>query len=138
MEHFDIFEEDVRLGVDGPPSTTLQSIIPEGVKPEEIHDEYDKAMARLSPELHAQVKKATQILKKSAFPRRYSPINGMDEALNECILPSYTGNLYTVQPRAGLVFFGGAKMQSVIIYEERKSWLRNWLADRFSRHKVAY
>ena len=37
IEHFDIFEEDIRLGVDGQPKQTLQSILPDEVRPEEIH-----------------------------------------------------------------------------------------------------
>jgi hypothetical protein len=32
IEHFDIFEEDVRLGVDGKPRETLQSVLPESVQ----------------------------------------------------------------------------------------------------------
>jgi hypothetical protein len=32
IEHFDIFEEDVRLGVDGKPRDTLQSVLPESVQ----------------------------------------------------------------------------------------------------------
>jgi hypothetical protein len=31
IEHFDIFEEDVRLGVDGKPRETLQSVLPDSV-----------------------------------------------------------------------------------------------------------
>ncbi len=31
VEHFDIFEEDVRIGVDGKPKETLQSVLPEEV-----------------------------------------------------------------------------------------------------------
>lgn len=37
IEHFDIFEEDVRLGVDGKPSETLQSVLPESVSVAEMH-----------------------------------------------------------------------------------------------------
>ena len=37
IEHFDIFEEDVRLGVDGQPRNTLQSVLPAEVRPEELH-----------------------------------------------------------------------------------------------------
>ena len=37
IEHFDIFEEDIRIGVDGTPSTTLQSVLPDSVRVSEIH-----------------------------------------------------------------------------------------------------
>jgi hypothetical protein len=37
IEHFDIFEENVRLGVDGKPKETLQSVLPESVKVESEH-----------------------------------------------------------------------------------------------------
>ena len=37
VEHFDIFEEDVRIGLDGQPRQTLQSVLPEEVRPTEIH-----------------------------------------------------------------------------------------------------
>ena len=37
IEHFDIFEEDVRIGVDGEPNKTLQSVLPEEVRVTELH-----------------------------------------------------------------------------------------------------
>jgi hypothetical protein len=37
IEHFDIFEEDVRLGVDGKPRETLQSVLPDSVRVESSH-----------------------------------------------------------------------------------------------------
>jgi len=37
IEHFDIFEENVRLGVDGKPRETLQSVLPDTVKVESEH-----------------------------------------------------------------------------------------------------
>lgn len=37
IEHFDIFEEDVRLGVDGEPQKVLQSVLPDVVKADTIH-----------------------------------------------------------------------------------------------------
>ena len=37
VEHFDIFEEDVRIGLDGKPQDTLHSVLPEEVRAEEIH-----------------------------------------------------------------------------------------------------
>jgi hypothetical protein len=37
VEHFDIFEPDVRLGVDGKPTDIFTSILPESVKPTEIN-----------------------------------------------------------------------------------------------------
>jgi hypothetical protein len=37
IEHFDIFDEDVRLGVDGKPRETLQSILPDTVRVEGEH-----------------------------------------------------------------------------------------------------
>jgi hypothetical protein len=37
VEHFDIFEEDVRIGLDGKPKETLQSVLPEEVRPTELH-----------------------------------------------------------------------------------------------------
>lgn len=37
IEHFDIFEEDVRLGVDGKPKETLQSVLPEEVRVSSEH-----------------------------------------------------------------------------------------------------
>ena len=37
IEHFDIFEEDIRYGVDGKPKDILQSILPEGVRVESSH-----------------------------------------------------------------------------------------------------
>lgn len=37
IEHFDIFEEDVRLGVDGKPRETLQSVLPDSVRVEGEH-----------------------------------------------------------------------------------------------------
>lgn len=42
IEHFDIFEEDVRLGVDGKPKETLQSVLPEEVRVTQIHFEFLK------------------------------------------------------------------------------------------------
>jgi len=37
IEHFDIFEEDVRVGVDGKPRDTLQSVLPDTVRVESEH-----------------------------------------------------------------------------------------------------
>jgi len=37
VEHFDIFEQDVRIGVDGKPSETLQSVLPDSVRVEAVH-----------------------------------------------------------------------------------------------------
>jgi hypothetical protein len=37
IEHFDIFEEDVRVGVDGKPKETLQSVLPEEVRVQSEH-----------------------------------------------------------------------------------------------------
>jgi hypothetical protein len=37
IEHFDIFEPDVRYGVDGKPKEILQSILPEEVRVESVH-----------------------------------------------------------------------------------------------------
>ncbi len=37
IEHFDIFEEDLRIGVDGEPGKTLQSVLPDTVKVESVH-----------------------------------------------------------------------------------------------------
>lgn len=37
VEHFDMFEENVRLGVDGKPRDTLQSVLPEEVRVDAIH-----------------------------------------------------------------------------------------------------
>lgn len=37
VEHFDIFEEDVRIGLDGKPRETLQSVLPEEVRVTDIH-----------------------------------------------------------------------------------------------------
>lgn len=37
IEHFDIFEEDVRLGVDGEPGKVLQSVLPQEVKVQNDH-----------------------------------------------------------------------------------------------------
>jgi hypothetical protein len=37
IEHFDIFEEDVRLGVDGKPRETLQSVLPDSVRVDGEH-----------------------------------------------------------------------------------------------------
>jgi hypothetical protein len=37
IEHFDIFEEDVRLGVDGKPRETLQSVLPDSVHVDATH-----------------------------------------------------------------------------------------------------
>ncbi len=37
IEHFNIFEEDVRIGVDGKPKDTLQSVLPDSVKVENDH-----------------------------------------------------------------------------------------------------
>jgi hypothetical protein len=37
IEHFDIFEENVRLGVDGKPRETLQSVLPDSVKVDSTH-----------------------------------------------------------------------------------------------------
>ena len=37
IEHFDVFEEDVRLGVDGEPNKTLQSILPAEIAVKEIN-----------------------------------------------------------------------------------------------------
>jgi len=37
VEHFDIFEEDVRIGVDGKPRETLQSVLPDTVRVESEH-----------------------------------------------------------------------------------------------------
>lgn len=37
IEHFDIFEEDVRIGLDGKPSETIQSVLPDEVRPTELH-----------------------------------------------------------------------------------------------------
>ena len=42
IEHFDIFEPDVRLGVDGKPKETFQSILPDEVKVGSTHFEYLK------------------------------------------------------------------------------------------------
>lgn len=42
IEHFDIFEEDVRLGVDGKPKETLQSVLPEEVRATSVHFEFLK------------------------------------------------------------------------------------------------
>jgi hypothetical protein len=37
IEHFDIFEEDVRIGVDGKPRETLQSVLPDTVRVDSQH-----------------------------------------------------------------------------------------------------
>lgn len=37
IENFDIFEENVRAGVDGKPKDILQSLLPDEVRPEQIH-----------------------------------------------------------------------------------------------------
>jgi hypothetical protein len=37
IEHFDIFEPDVRYGVDGKPKDILQSILPEEVRADQVH-----------------------------------------------------------------------------------------------------
>lgn len=37
IEHFDIFEQDVRYGVDGEPQKVLQSLLPEEVRAETVH-----------------------------------------------------------------------------------------------------
>lgn len=37
IEHFDIFEEDVRLGVSGEPKKVMQSVLPEEVRVNDIH-----------------------------------------------------------------------------------------------------
>jgi hypothetical protein len=42
VEHFDIFEEDVRIGVDGKPRETLQSVLPDTVKVESDHFQFLK------------------------------------------------------------------------------------------------
>lgn len=52
IEHFDIFEEDVRLGVDGKPGETLQSVLPDSVSVKNEHFTFlkylsDKELAQL-------------------------------------------------------------------------------------------
>jgi hypothetical protein len=42
VEHFDIFEEDVRIGVDGKPKETLQSVLPDEVNVESQNFEFLK------------------------------------------------------------------------------------------------
>lgn len=42
IEHFDIFEEDVRVGVDGKPKETLQSVLPDEVRVGSEHFTYLK------------------------------------------------------------------------------------------------
>lgn len=37
IEHFDMFEEDVRLGVDGEPNKVMQSILPQEVRADAVH-----------------------------------------------------------------------------------------------------
>ena len=37
IEHFDIFEQDVRIGVDGKPQDTLHSVLPEEVRVDTVH-----------------------------------------------------------------------------------------------------
>src|ERR1700677_1110431 len=123
IEHFDIFEEDVRLGISGDGANNIRSNIPE---------EYTKAMAELSPELQEQVITATRILKESAFPSRLTKINitssgsgyqfanGQMEALNNGYYSSGHGNL-TSQSLGSIGssgFFSGGQMQSPIIYEK--------------------
>lgn len=45
IEHFDIFEEDVRLGVDGKPKETLQSVLPDEVRVDAQHFTFLKYLA---------------------------------------------------------------------------------------------
>jgi hypothetical protein len=47
IEHFDIFEEDVRLGVDGKPKDTLQSVLPEEVRVTNSHFEMLKYLKEI-------------------------------------------------------------------------------------------
>jgi hypothetical protein len=42
VEHFDIFEEDVRIGVDGKPRETLQSVLPDTVEVKSEHFQFLK------------------------------------------------------------------------------------------------
>lgn len=45
IEHFDIFEEDVRVGVDGKPKETLQSVLPDEVRVDSAHFTFLKYLA---------------------------------------------------------------------------------------------
>ena len=42
VEHFDIFEQDVRIGVDGKPKDTLQSVLPDEVRVDAVHFQFLK------------------------------------------------------------------------------------------------
>ena len=140
IEHFDIFEENVRLGNIGEE--------PIDECPPALFDEYQKAMASLSPELRDQVLKASKIIKESAFPRRiitvdssssgtsYNQLNGMNEALNNGIDSTswmQSINPYSATPRSSSVLMGGAQMQSPIIYEKPKDGLAKWLANKIRK-----
>ena len=130
IEHFDIFEENVRLG------NNDKELIDEC--PPALFDEYQKAMASLSPELRDQVLKASKIIKESAFPRRLITVdsgsNGMSEAMNNGIEPyMYSGNIYSGQVRSAPILYGGAQMQSPIIYAEENNSIAKWLANKIRK-----
>jgi hypothetical protein len=50
IENFDIFEENVRVGVDGKPKDQFQSILPEEVRPEEVHFKFLELLANMRKE----------------------------------------------------------------------------------------
>lgn len=50
IENFDIFEQDVRAGVDGEPNRVLQSLLPEEVRVTEFHFKYLEMLAAMRKE----------------------------------------------------------------------------------------
>ena len=151
IEHFDIFEENVRLG------NNDKELIDEC--PPDLLDQYQKAMSELTPELQAQVKEATRRLNRSAFPHRSitvdSSCSGLESVRKEIVWNNLfvgtpfleklrvagvadpylggagnTANIYASQPRVSTVFLGGGQMQSPIIYGEKKRGFINWIADK--------
>jgi hypothetical protein len=47
IENFDIFEQNVRVGMDGKPSDTLQSLLPESVRVTEVHFKFLEMLGQM-------------------------------------------------------------------------------------------
>jgi hypothetical protein len=143
IENFDVFEENVRLGINEP-QESIQHLEPD------TPSGFEKNLAQYSPEIQEQIIKATNVLKRSAFPPRQrfpmvdssasgtQHINGLNSSLNNGVDPSLYGNVFSRNPLlhpatpsrfAGMM--GGSQMQSPIIYEKKS--LREFVAEKFKR-----
>ena len=112
---------------------------------------YKEEVSKLPADLQEQVEKATRALRESAFPRKLVTVdssssgtqawanmqNGSIQSISINGMGSgYMNSMNSLMGNIGsssVGMFGGAQMQSPIIYEKPKKSLREFVAEKFKR-----